>query len=108
RWGLSELNLLKGQFRSWVLPHPSIEPYRVFEMAVLWPLAQLLRAKGLHLLPGISVARSGWGMLLISPFSIELELSALVRAGFKVIGQHWTILREEDNRVAMLHLPGQI
>jgi hypothetical protein len=108
RWGLAEINLLKSQWRAWILPSPSIEPVGVAEMAVMWPMAQLLRAKGLYLLPAVSVVRDHWGLLLISPFGIQAELKALVRAGFKVIGQQWTALREEDGRIAMLHMPGRI
>jgi hypothetical protein len=108
RWGMAEINLLKGQWRSWILPSPSIDPVAVAEMAVMWPMAQLLRSKGLYLLPAVSVSRDNWGLLLISPFGIQPEIRALVRAGFKVIGQQWTALREEDGRIAMLHVPGRI
>jgi len=108
RWGMAEINLLKSQWRAWLLPSPSIDPVAVAEMAVMWPMAQLLRAKGLYLLPAVSVVRDNWGMLLICPFGIQPEIKALVRAGFKVIGQQWTALREEDGRIAMLHVPGRI
>ena len=108
RWGLCEMNLLKGQWQSWILPEPAIEPMFIAELAVMWPLAQLVRNKGLHLLPAAAVAREGWGMLLISPFGIEPELTALAQAGYKLIGQRWTALREEDGRVAMLHMPGAV
>ena len=54
RWGLCEINLLRGQWRTWVLPQPAVEPQRCLEMAVLWPLAQLLRGKGLVLVPAAS------------------------------------------------------
>src|SRR6266850_108574 len=47
RWGIVEVNLLKGQWRSWVLPAPTIDPVLVAQMALLWPMAQLLRARGL-------------------------------------------------------------
>ena len=108
RWGMAEINLIKSQWRSWVLPNPTIDPVEVAEMAAIWPLAQILRAKNLYLLPAVSVVRDNWGLLLISPFGIQPELKALVRAGFKVIGQQWTALREEDGRIAMLHIPGRI
>jgi hypothetical protein len=108
RWGMSEINMLKGQWRSWVLPNPSIDSIAVAEMAVMWPMAQLLRSKGLYLLPAASVCRDNWGMLIISPYGIQPELKSLVRAGFKVIGQQWTAIREEEGRVAMLHVPGHI
>ena len=108
RWGLTEMNLMKGQFQSWILPNPSVEPAQIVQDAVLWPLAQLLRGKGLNLVPAISVARDGWGMLIVSPYNIEPELTAMVRAGYKLIGQVWTALREEDDRVAMLRMPGDV
>ena len=63
-------------------------------------------AKGLYLLPAVSVVRDGWAVMIICPFSIESELVALIRAGYKVIGQRWTAVREEDGRLALLHLPG--
>src|SRR4051794_27220527 len=48
RWGMVEVNFLKGSWRSWVLPQPRMDPVRVAEMAVLWPAAQLLRPRGLY------------------------------------------------------------
>lgn len=46
--------------------------------------------------------------LLISPFNIEPELTLLARNGYRMIGQRWTALCEEDGRIAMLHLPGSV
>ncbi len=108
RWGIAELNLLRGRWRAWVLPRPSIDATAVAESAVLWPVAQLLRGKGLHLLPAVSVARDGWAALVVAPFGIEPELSVLIDAGYGVIGQRWTAVREEDGRVALLHMPGWV
>jgi hypothetical protein len=108
RWGLAEINLLKGTWQSWVLPQPTTDVVRVVENAVLWPLAQLLRGRGLSLIPAASIVRDGWSALICSPFAIEPELSALVESGARMIGQQWTALREEDGRVAMLHLPGHV
>jgi hypothetical protein len=108
RWGMAELNLIKGQWRSWLLPNPTADATVCAETAVVWPLAQLLRAKGLHLLPAVSVARDGWGALIIAPFGIEPELSVLARNGYQIIGQRWTAVREEDGRIAMLHIPGWV
>jgi hypothetical protein len=112
RWGLCEINLLRGQWRTWVLPQPAVEPQRCLEMAVLWPLAQLLRGKGLVLVPAASCARDGWGVLLIGQAPIEPELSAMVRAGYRVVGQRWTALREDatssGGRVSMLRVPGMV
>lgn len=108
RWGLAEVNLLKGQFRSWILPEAVLDPDRVIENAITWPLAQLLRGKGLYLLPAAGLVRAEVGLLIISPFGIEAELTALVRSGFRIIGQRWTALRDEDGRLMMLHLPGRV
>ncbi|CAN5690132.1 hypothetical protein BH09PLA1_BH09PLA1_19620 [soil metagenome] len=108
RWGLTELNLLKGHFRSWILPEPSVDVERIIEMAVIWPIAQLLRGKGLHLLPAAGLVRAEVGLLILSPFGIEPELTALLRTGFRVVGQRWTALRDEDGRVTMLHMPGRV
>jgi hypothetical protein len=108
RWGMTELNLLRGNWRSWLLPNPTADTTVCAETAVVWPLAQLLRHRGLHLLPAVSVARDGWGALILSSFGIEPELSALARNGYQIIGQRWTAVREEDGRVAMLHIPGWV
>jgi hypothetical protein len=108
RWGLCEINVLKGAWRSWVLPQPTMDPVRVAEMAVLWPLAQLLRAKGLYLLPAVSVARDGFGALILSSLNLEGELRALIGAGYNVIGQRWTAVREEGGRIELLQVPGQV
>lgn len=108
RWGMCEVNLIRGQFRSWILNNPRVDPIRCAEMSIVWPLAQLLRARGLHLLPAVSVVRDGWALLIVSPFTLDTELVALIRAGYKVIGQRWTAVREEDGRLALLHLPGAV
>ena len=108
RWGLTEINFLKGQWQSWILPAASCDFREIVKQAVLWPLAQLLRVRGLSLIPAASVARGDFGMLLIAPFGIAPELSALIRAGFKIIGQQWSALREEAGRIAMLSIPGQV
>ena len=108
RWGMVEINFLKSTWRSWILPRPQLDPVRCTEMAVLWPMAQLLRARGLYLLPAVSAVRDGFAFLLLCPFGPEPELTALARAGYKIIGQRWTAVREEDGRLALLHLPGCI
>ena len=108
RWGMVEVNLVRGQFRAWVIPAPRVDAIRVAEMAILWPLAQLLRARGLYLLPAVSVVRDGWAVMIVCPFTLEAELVAMIRAGYKIIGQRWTALREEDGRLALLHLPGMV
>ena len=108
RWGMVEINLLKSQWRAWLLPHARVDAVRLAEAAVMWPMAQLLRAKGLYLLPAASVVRNESGILLLSPLGMAPELSTLVRAGYRVIAQRWTALRERDGRIEMLHLPGVV
>src|SRR4051794_22381010 len=111
---MAEITLLRAPWRSWVLPAPRIDPHACAELAVLWPLAQLLRGRGVHLVPAASVARDGWGALILSPFSVEPELTALVRAGWQIIGQRWTAVRderaerEEGDGLTLLHLPGWV
>jgi hypothetical protein len=108
RWGLCEINVMRGTWRSWILPHPTLDPVRVAEMAILWPMAQLLRPKGLYLLPAAAVTRGGFGLLILAPFNIEGELRALIEAGYSVIGQRWTAVREDGGRIELLAMPGQI
>lgn len=109
RWGICELNVLKGTWRSWVLEGAGVDEFRCVEMAVLWPLAQLLKRRGLELIPAVSVEREGFGVLMLSGFNLLPELDALLRhAGFKLIGQRWTALRDDENRIELLHLPGRI
>jgi hypothetical protein len=108
RWGLTEIDLSEQSWRSWVLPAPRLDPTRCAEAAVMWPLAQLLRAAGVHLVPAASVVREGWSALLLCPFSPEPELTTLLDAGWRVIGQRWTAVREEEGRLALLHLPGWV
>ena len=108
RWGLCEINVMKSSWRSWILPRPTLDPVRVAEMAVLWPMAQLLRPKGLYLLPAAAAARGGFGVLILSPFNMEGELRALIHAGYNLIGQRWVAVREEGARIEMLQMPGEI
>jgi hypothetical protein len=108
RWGIGEINLLKGQWRSWVLPGSTMDPFHLAEASLLWPLAQILRPRRVHLVPAASVVRGGWGILLLSPFSLEPELGRLIKCGYRVIGQRWTALREREGTVEMLHLPGLV
>jgi hypothetical protein len=106
RWGLCEINILKAQWRAWLLPEPQIDAFRCVEAAVLWPMAQLLRRRGLHLVPAASIATDGWAGLVVSRGAIDRELAALADAGVRIIGQRWTALREEDGRLSLLHMPG--
>ena len=108
RWGITEINLLKGQWRTWLLKNPAMDLVRCAQFAVLWPMAQLLRARGLYLVPAASVAFADRSFLLIAPFGLEPELSQLIRGGYSVIGQSWTAMREQNGRFEMLPLPGYV
>lgn len=108
RWGMAELNLLKNRWRSWIFPHPAIDSVRCTEMAVMWPLAQLLQPRGLHLLPAISIEKEGWSALIFCPFPSEPEIATLMRAGYRIIGQRWTAVRVENQRIELLRLPGRM
>jgi hypothetical protein len=108
RWGLCEINVMKGTWRSWILPRPTLDAVRVAEMAVLWPMAQLLRPKGLFLIPAAAAARGDFGLLILSPLNLEGELRALIRAGYNLIGQRWTAVREDGGRIELLGMPGQV
>jgi hypothetical protein len=108
RWGIAEINLLKAQWRSWVLPHAACDAVTCARRALLWPMAQLLRARGIWLIPAASVALGSRGMLILAPFGLEPELQGLIRAGYGVIGQSWTAIREQDGRIELLHLPGHV
>jgi hypothetical protein len=108
RWGMAEMNLLKGSWRSWLLPKPTLDPARCAEMALMWPMAQVLRGRGLTLLPAVSVARDGWGVLILSPIGLEAELASLVKAGYRILGQQWSCLKEKGAAVELLHLPGRV
>jgi hypothetical protein len=108
RWGMAEMDFGQLQWRSWILPEPKLDALRVAELSVLWPMAQLLRPRGVHLLPAISFVRDGFAVMMICPFGVEPELTALINNGYKIIGQRWTALREEDGRLALLHMPGKV
>ena len=108
RWGIAEMNLMKAQWRSWVLPASQLDSLHLAEGAMLWPMAQILRPRKLHLVPAASIVRGGWGVLLLCPFSLEPEMTRLIRAGWRVIGQRWTALRERDGTIEILQMPGPI
>ncbi|MEM7808932.1 MAG: hypothetical protein AAF561_12560 [Planctomycetota bacterium] len=111
RWGIAEVDLIRGSWRSFVLRNPSLEAVRLFEAAVWWPMAQLLRSKGLHLLPASSfvIGRHGdrRGALLLGPTDVVPEVSAWVARGARIISQRWTALRlERGGDTSLLSMPG--
>jgi hypothetical protein len=108
RWGMSEINILRSQWRSWILPQVQLDAVKLTDKAILWPLALLLKSKGVHLLPAMSVVRNGFALLVLSPFGLEQELAAMLANGYRIVGQRWTAVREEEGRLALLHMPGVV
>jgi hypothetical protein len=106
RWGICEVNFFRGQFKSFVLAQASLDPASLVEAAVIWPMAQLLRQRGLHLVRSVSVVKDGFGALVLPTCPIWGEVAALVEAGYELVSQRWTALRVDDGRVEMLHIPG--
>ncbi len=107
-WGLTEINLLKRSWRSWILPQSDMNPIRTVEQAVIWPMSQVMMARGLALTPAASIVHKGRGVLILSPFSLEPELSMLLAAGHGLISQRWTAIREEEGRAVLLQMPGRV
>jgi hypothetical protein len=71
-------------------------------------MAQLLRSRGLYLVPAASVSFGERSFLILSRFGIEPELTTLIRGGYRIIGQSWTAIREYEGRFSLLNLPGQV
>ncbi len=106
RWGLTEVDLVRGRWRSHVLPEPRLDATRLFEATVWWPLSHLLAGHGLHLVPATSLAGSdGLGTLLLSPGGDDREAAA-VGPPIRLIGPRWTALREESRGIDLLTMPG--
>jgi hypothetical protein len=106
RWGMCEIDVLKRRWRSWVLPQPSLDAVQLTEAAAIWPMAQLMRSRGVEIVPALSIERSGWGALLITPYPIPAEISRIIRAGYRVIGQRWTALVKQNGRIVLRRIPG--
>jgi len=106
RWGICEIDLLKRRWRSWVIPRPALDAVQLAEAAALWPMAHLLRTRGVEMVPAIAVERAGWGAMIISPYPIGDEIARIVRAGYRVIGQRWTALIPQNGRLVLRHVPG--
>ena len=113
RWGLCEVDLVRRRWHSYVLPEPPVDAVRLVEATVFWPLAQLLRGRGLHLIPAAAVAlprRDGGnrGVVILAPGGADREVTAARDFGLRVVGQRWTALREEaDGTISALGLPGR-
>ena len=108
RCGLCEINFMKGQWRSWILEPALADIRRCIDSAILWPMAQLLRIRGLHLIPAVSVAADNFAALILCPFGILPELSAIAANGWRIIGQRWSALRVVKDKIELLHMPGGI
>lgn len=108
RWGLCEFNLIRGQWRSWVLPQRWLSDEATIEQAIIWPMAQLLRGRGLHLLPGVAVARDDFAGIILSTYPLVSELQALIAAHYQLLAQRWVAMRDQNERVELLHFPGWV
>ena len=108
RWGVSEIDVLRGQWTSWVLPNPKIDPLHCFEQTYLWPMSQLLAPRGLHLIPAASIEKDGIGRLILSPYGLEQELFAFRRDGYRIVGQRWTAVRRQGDSLYLMHMPGRL
>jgi hypothetical protein len=107
--GIVEVNLLRSHWRAWVLDAPPVRPDECVDAAVLWPLAQLMRSRGVHVVPAMSVSLGQRAALIVSPYELGAELSVMLDAGYRVVGQRWTALREEqDGRVSVIQMPGWV
>ena len=107
--GLTLVDVVRRRWHSWVTEDAMAnDPIRATDAAVHWPLAQLMARRGVQLIPGVAVARDGFGVLLIGDLSMEPELNTLLAAGYRLIGQRWVALQEEAGGIAMMHLPGHV
>lgn len=99
RWGATEVNLLKGQWRSWL--HPNLTSDVMLDHAICWPMAQLLERRGVHLIPAVSVVRDGWGCLILSPYDLTTDLARLTQAGYRVMGARWTAVMTSTSGITL-------
>ena len=108
RWGIARMDLLRGTVRTWLTAAAQLNPQRSAEMGLLWPLAQLVRMRGLHLLPAAAAQRDGAGVLILAGHDLEAEMASLVGAGWRIIGTRWSALRPADRGADLLHMPGTL
>ncbi len=106
RWGVCEVDLLRHRCKSWLLPRPTLDAVQLADAALLHPLALLLRLRGIELIPALTIERAGWGALILNPYPIAAEIARLLRAGYRIIGQRWSILEPRGGRTILKHLPG--
>jgi hypothetical protein len=99
RWGIAEINLFKSSWRSWILPQRRVDPVTCAQMTVVWPLAQVVRGRGLWLLPG---AVAVTGALVLGAFDSVREIEALATAGRRMLGARCACLRQEGDRFTLL------
>jgi hypothetical protein len=113
RWGLCEVDLVRGTWRAFVVPEPSLTIGRLFESTMWWPAAQLLRHHGLHLLPATALERTDGrrrgGVLVLANADLSRERAAWTQRGATVLGRYWSALRiEGDGRATLLPMPAMI
>lgn len=107
--GLTMVDLVRRRWHSWITEEAMAgDAVRLMDAAVIWPMAQLMALRGVCMIPGVAVVKDNFGTLLLGDLPLEPELSALLGAGYKLVGQRWVALCEEEGRTAMLHVPGHV
>jgi hypothetical protein len=104
-WGICQINLLKRQWRAWLLPRPAADLHRCIAAAVLWPLAQLLKTRGLELIRATSIEKQGWGALVLCLWEITPEIRGLESQGYRIVAWDWSVLRPRNGKVQLLCFP---
>ena len=118
-WGLCEIDLPRGRWTAWVLPHAadggvgSVDAAAVVDAAVVRPAAHLLAGRGTHLVPAGSVVIAGRGVLVVGPFGavgglVDRRPGAPTadRRAPRLLSAGWTAVREESGGVTLRGLPG--
>ena len=67
RWGLCQVDLLRAPGGAGCCRGHASTRCDAAELAALWPLAQLLRGRGVHLVPAASIARGNWARCYCAP-----------------------------------------
>ncbi len=102
RIGLVEVDFPGQRVTAFLAASTTVPADRAVEFALLRPLAQLLRAHGLHLLPARAIARGRRGALLLNgEGDIERELDLLKNRGYRLLAGRWIILCEGPGRWRM-------
>lgn len=108
-WGLCEIDLIKRRFISFVLDRPRLGGIELMESAVYVPLSHLLQPHGVHLIPAVSLAQRGRGVLVLTPFALDNAIRAMADFGVGVLGQRWTCVARDpqSGQWQLRYVPGR-